>query len=35
LLLASNRAVPQAALDGGFQFRYPKIRGALEHVLKT
>ena len=35
LLLASNRAVPQAALDGGFQFRYPKIRGALEHVLKS
>ena len=34
LLLASNRAVPQAALSGGFQFRYPEIRGALQHVLK-
>jgi hypothetical protein len=33
LLLASNRAVPQAALAAGFQFRYPEIRGALEHVL--
>ncbi|MGZ4835548.1 MAG: TIGR01777 family oxidoreductase [Terriglobales bacterium] len=33
LLLASNRAVPQAALAGGFQFRYPELRGALEHVL--
>jgi uncharacterized protein (TIGR01777 family) len=35
LLLASNRAVPQAALQSGFQFRYPEIRGALEHVLKS
>jgi uncharacterized protein (TIGR01777 family) len=34
LLLASNRAVPQAALAGGFQFRYPEIKGALQHVLK-
>ena len=34
LLLASNRAVPQAAQQSGFQFRYPEIRGALEHVLK-
>jgi uncharacterized protein (TIGR01777 family) len=34
LLLASNRAVPQAALASGFQFRYPEIRGALEHALK-
>lgn len=35
LLLASNRAVPQAVLDGGFQFRYPEIKDALEHVLAT
>ena len=34
LLLASNRAVPQAAVASGFQFRYPEVRGALEHVLK-
>jgi uncharacterized protein (TIGR01777 family) len=34
LLLASNRAVPQAALASGFKFRYPEIKGALEHVLK-
>lgn len=33
LLLASNRALPQAALTSGFQFRYPEIKGALEHVL--
>jgi len=33
LLLASNRAVPQAALAGGFQFQYPEITGALQHVL--
>lgn len=33
LLLASNRAVPRAALAGGFQFRYPELRGALQHVL--
>jgi NAD dependent epimerase/dehydratase family enzyme len=25
--------VPQVALAGGFQFRFPEIRGALEHVL--
>jgi hypothetical protein len=35
LLLSSNRAVPKAALASGFQFRYPEIRGALEHVLKS
>ena len=34
LLLASNRAVPQAALAGGFRFRYPEIQAALEHALK-
>lgn len=34
LLLASNRAVPQAVLASGFRFRYPEIKGALEHVLK-
>jgi uncharacterized protein len=33
LLLTSNRAVPQVALATGFQFRYPEIKGALEHVL--
>jgi hypothetical protein len=35
LLLSSNRAVPKAVLASGFQFRYPEIRGALEHVLKS
>ncbi|MGI9102906.1 MAG: TIGR01777 family oxidoreductase [Terriglobales bacterium] len=35
LLLASNRAVPAAAQASGFQFRYPEIRGALEHVLRS
>ncbi len=34
LLLASNRAVPQAALQSGFEFRYPEIRGALEHAIR-
>ncbi len=33
LLLASNRAVPRAALEAGFTFRYPEIGGALRHVL--
>ncbi len=35
LLLASNRAVPQAALAAGFNFRYPEIRGALQHIVET
>ncbi len=34
LLLASNRALPKAALDSGFRFRHPELRGALEDVLK-
>jgi uncharacterized protein len=35
LLLASNRAVPQAALAAGFHFRYPEIKAALRHVLEN
>ncbi len=35
LLLASNRAVPAAAQASGFQFRYPELRGALEHALRN
>ena len=35
LLLASCRAMPEAALAKGFQFRHPEIREALAHVLIT
>ena len=34
ILLASQRAVPQAALGGGFAFRYPELAPALEQLLK-
>jgi hypothetical protein len=32
-LLASARAVPSRLLGSGFQFRYPDIKSALEHLL--
>lgn len=34
LLLGSQRVEPAAALGGGFQFAYPELRGALEHILR-
>jgi uncharacterized protein (TIGR01777 family) len=33
IVLASQRAVPDAALRNGFTFEYPEIHGALTHVL--
>jgi len=33
LLLASARAVPEAALRAGFAFRFPRLEYALRHVL--
>jgi uncharacterized protein len=33
LLLASVRAEPQRLLADGFVFRYPELRGALEHAV--
>jgi uncharacterized protein len=32
-LLASQRAVPQRLLAGGFEFQYPELEGALRHLL--
>ena len=33
IVLASQRAVPQAALSAGFRFRYPDLGPALRHLL--
>ena len=33
LLLASTRVVPRRLMESGFQFQYPQLRGALEHLL--
>jgi uncharacterized protein (TIGR01777 family) len=33
LLLTSQRVVPAALLDAGFEFDHPELRGALEHLL--
>ena len=34
LLLDSTRAVPKRLLDAGFEFKYPKLKDALEHAVK-
>lgn len=34
VVLASQRVVPQVALDTGYQFRYPNLRPALDALLK-
>jgi uncharacterized protein (TIGR01777 family) len=34
VLLASQRAVPRALLEGGFHFRYPTLESALEELLR-
>jgi NAD dependent epimerase/dehydratase family enzyme len=33
LLLTSQRCVPAALVEGGFEFSHPELRGALEHLL--
>ena len=33
ILLASQRIVPQAAVDAGFRFGHPELRGALRSLL--
>jgi uncharacterized protein (TIGR01777 family) len=33
ILYASHRVIPEAALNAGFQFRFPEIRGAFEDLL--
>lgn len=33
LLVYGQNAIPQRLLDAGFKFQYPKLKGALEHLL--
>lgn len=33
LLLKGQRVIPKKVLDVGFEFRFPEIHGALEHIL--
>jgi len=33
-LLASQRVIPRRALDVGYEFRFPDLRGALEEVVR-
>jgi NAD dependent epimerase/dehydratase family enzyme len=33
IVLASQRVEPRAALDAGFEFRYPALRGALQNLV--
>jgi NAD dependent epimerase/dehydratase family enzyme len=35
VVTASQRVVPQVALNTGYQFKYPNLRPALESLLKT
>ncbi len=35
VLMASQRVVPQVALDTGYRFKYPNLKPALESLLKT
>ena len=35
VLLASQRALPQAAVAAGFSFRFPQLAPALADVLKS
>lgn len=34
ILLASQRAMPEAALKAGFRFQHPELRGALSNLLR-
>lgn len=33
VLLASQRVLPRRAIDGGFEFHYPDLKGALDNLL--
>jgi uncharacterized protein (TIGR01777 family) len=35
VLLSSQRAVPRAAVDAGFRFRFPELAGALADLLRS
>jgi uncharacterized protein (TIGR01777 family) len=35
VLLSSQRAIPRAALDAGFEFRHPELGPALQDVLRS
>jgi NAD dependent epimerase/dehydratase family enzyme len=34
VLFASQRVIPQVAIDTGFHFEYPQIAAALAEILK-
>lgn len=34
LLLASTRVVPKRLVEAGFDFKYPELKGAVEHALE-
>jgi uncharacterized protein len=34
LLLTSTRVIPKRLEDAGFEFKYPELKGALEHAVK-
>ena len=33
VILEGQKAVPKALLESGFEFTYPELQGALEHLL--
>jgi NAD dependent epimerase/dehydratase family enzyme len=35
VLLASQRVIPRAALDAGFEFRHPALGPALQDILRS
>jgi uncharacterized protein (TIGR01777 family) len=35
VVMASQRVIPQVAMDTGYSFKYPNLRPALESLLKT
>ena len=34
MILASQRVVPRAAVEAGYEFRFPNLRPALEDLLR-
>jgi NAD dependent epimerase/dehydratase family enzyme len=34
IVYASQRVIPEAALQAGYRFRFPELRGALLDILR-